>query len=81
MLPSNPGWLGTMEARKVDMGQPPEAQESQFVGDFSGIIVIPPADPAPQPFSDRWPPDDPAIAEAIHDVLLPHVSKAKDDAA
>jgi hypothetical protein len=76
-LENRPDWIGDMGARNVDTGgQPPQQPESQLVGSFDGIVVIPAANPEPEPYSDKWPPSDPTIAKAISEALLP--SRRKD---
>jgi hypothetical protein len=75
-LPNRPGWLGDAPrvAQQVDMGEP-EADVSHSVGTLYATIVLPPANPDPEPYEGKWPSDNPDVAKAIHEVLVPSSRK------
>jgi hypothetical protein len=53
----------------VDLGIPAE-HETKQVGNFEGVVVIPAQNPDPEP-GGKWPPDNPAVAKALHEALVP----------
>jgi hypothetical protein len=71
VVPTSPGSLGVMTGKQVDTVGQPQKPESSLVGTFDGVIVIPAVNAGPEPFGGRWPPDNAALAQALHEVLVP----------
>jgi hypothetical protein len=65
-----PGAIGVVHGGKVDLGMPTDEATSTPVGNLGGVVIIPPRDSNPEPPA-QWPTGNPAVDNAIHDLLAP----------